>query len=424
MKPCRNKLLWAFGAVLCLTSVVAGCSDLGAPLRLLPRAQLSSTSLDFGPVAVNGANSLPVRVGNTGEADLHGAASLACSEFSIASGGGAYTVSPGGYHDVVVRYAPSSVGPASCQLLLGEGLPVVTLTGTGLPTPVTLCVASVSALDFGSIAPGGNKLAFFTLYSRGTAPVDVDVATTCAEFTLIGGGGAHRIAPGDSLPVTLRFAPIANGTFACTVTTGAGNPIVTLNGSAGVPLCVASVSAVDFGSITERTSQSGSFKLYSRGSLPVDVDVASSCATFSVQGGGGAHTIAPGDSLLVSLQFTPGSGGNYSCNITTGAGNPVVTLSGIALAPSFAADIRPILQGQGCVNCHGWTRANQLVNIPSVSYFPAVLIAPGDLAGSVLYQKTANTRKFGGPMPQGTTGLSAALLLKIKNWILDGAPDN
>src|SRR5439155_605359 len=149
-------------------------------------------------------------------------ASVACSDFSIESGGGPFVVSPGGHHDVAVRYSPASVGGSSCQLLLGEGLPTVALTGTGAPAPVGLCVASVSALDFGTLLVGRSQISMFTLYSRGTAPVDVDVASTCAEFTLLSGGGAHTLVPGDSLVVTVQFAPVAGVPSACSVTTGAG----------------------------------------------------------------------------------------------------------------------------------------------------------------------------------------------------------
>src|SRR5438477_3119612 len=114
MTPFRTPLLRSFAALLGFLFVLAGCSDLGAPLRLLPRIELSVTSLEFGTVAVSGAASLPVRIENTGEADLHGTASVACSDFSIESGGGPFVVSPGGHHDVVVRYSPASDGGASC----------------------------------------------------------------------------------------------------------------------------------------------------------------------------------------------------------------------------------------------------------------------------------------------------------------------
>ena len=321
----RNKLLWAFAALLCLLFVGAGCSDLGAPLHLLPRVQLSVTTLDFGTVAVTGANTLTVSVGNTGEADLQGVASLTCPDFSLESGGGAYTVTPGGQHDVVVRYSPVGVGPASCQLLLGDGLPVVSLSGTGTAAPVGLCVPSVSSLDFGKVDVGSHTLAGITLYSRGPVPVDVDVATSCAELTVVSGGGPRRLVPGDSLLVSLQFAPTASGLHSCSVTTGAGNPVVSTTG-----------------------------------------------------------------------------------NVFT----------------SFALDVAPIFGTYRCGNCHvAWTRTNQLVNVTS-SYGTEVLIAPGDITVSVLYQKVANTHRFGGTMPPGTTGIASADLLRMRRWITEGARDN
>ena len=86
------KGLWALVAAVGL----AGCSDLGAPLRLVPRPELSVTSLDFGTVVVSGSATRSVVVGNSGNTDLVGFASVSCPGYSIESGGGAFSVPPGG----------------------------------------------------------------------------------------------------------------------------------------------------------------------------------------------------------------------------------------------------------------------------------------------------------------------------------------
>lgn len=321
----RHSFRWACFALLSALFALAGCSDLGDPLRLFPRAEISVATLDFGTVPVGGAASSSVTVSNSGEADLHGVAAVTCPDFSIESGGGAYTVAPGNVHTVVVRYTPSAVGAAACDLTLGAGLRPVALSGNGTPAPAGLCVASTSTVDFGTTAVGTAKIAVFKLYSRGTAPVDVDVTAPCGELQFLGGNGARRI--------------------------------------------------------------------------PV------------------------GDSLVVTLQFTPSAGGRFACTVLTGAGNPIVTVGADATSVSFARDISPILTVRQCTTCHGWSRAGDMVNVVSPTYRQPY-IKPFDTVNSVVYGKIANTRQYGPAMPQGTTGLALAEREKFRIWIIEGAHDN
>ena len=203
----------------------AGCSDLGEPLHLAPRPEVSASALDFGTVAVNGNATRSVVIGNTGTADLTGFASVSCADYSIDSGGGAFVVPPSTQHTVVVSYHPSAVGASPCQLTLGAGLPPVDLQGAGaLQSPGAQCVLSRAALDFGTLKVGTNKLDVFAIRNPGTAPTQLNVVATCGAFQVIGGGGARVLAPGDSLVVTVSFAPSVGGQTACAISTGPGCP--------------------------------------------------------------------------------------------------------------------------------------------------------------------------------------------------------
>ncbi|MEQ1832080.1 MAG: choice-of-anchor D domain-containing protein [Candidatus Eisenbacteria bacterium] len=323
-----NRFLFVAGLLLALVFAGASCSDLGDPLRLFPRPEISVTTLEFGAVPVGGSSTRSATIANTGEADLQGVAAVSCPEFSIESGGGAYAVRPGGVHTVAVRYTPAAVGASDCQLTFGDGLRPVALHATGTPAPAGLCVASVSSIDFGSLALGANKLAAFKLYSRGTADVQADVSAPCGELQFLGGNGAR--------------------------------------------------------------------------------------------------TIPVGDSLVVTVQFTPSAGGTFSCSISTGPGNPVVTVTGSATSVSFANQIVPIFNRNFCtIACHSntFSDVSAIVNVPASGYGAAVLVKPFDPANSVLYGKVAGS-SFGSRMPLGGLPLPGTDIARIRTWILEGAHNN
>ncbi len=322
-----NKFLPAvFTVLLGALFAIAGCSDLGDPLQLFPRPEISVTALDFGDVAVGAFATQSATISNSGEADLQGVVAVSCPEFSIDSGGGPFTLRPGAVRVVTVRYTPSAVAASACTLTFGDGLPPVVLRANGLPAPAGLCVASLASIEFGTLALGTNKLAVFKLYSRGTAPVDVDVQAPCGQLQFLGGNGVR--------------------------------------------------------------------------------------------------TIPVGDSLVVTVQFTPSAGGPFSCNISSGPGNPVVTVGGDVTTVSFVRDISPILTARQCTTCHGWSRPADMVNVVSVPYRQP-LIKPFDLVNSVVYGKITASGRFGPAMPQGSpTGLPTIERDKFRVWILEGAHDN
>ena len=229
MNTLLRKSPWALAALVAL----AGCSDLGEPIRLRPHVELSATALDFGTVAVSATVTRSVIVGNSGDGDLHGAASVSCSNYSIQSGGGAFTVPPAGLHTVVVAYAPSGTGSSSCQLDLGPDIPPVSLTGAGaLQAPGAQCTLSDTTLDFGTAAVGGSGQLGFSISNPGTAALILNVVPTCGDFTVLQGGGPSTLDPGGTLLVSVQFVPSAGGPLSCSIAVGPGCPEVRVHGFA------------------------------------------------------------------------------------------------------------------------------------------------------------------------------------------------
>jgi len=95
----------------------------------------------------------------------------------------------------------------------------------------------------------------------------------------------------------------------------------------------------------------------------------------------------------------------------------------------YDTDIQPIFNAS-CTSCHGTSAGlsladgqsyANLVEVVSANYAPALRVASGDPANSVLYNKVANTGIHGGVMPQGGS-LTTDQIALISTWITELAP--
>jgi len=106
---------------------------------------------------------------------------------------------------------------------------------------------------------------------------------------------------------------------------------------------------------------------------------------------------------------------------------PVLILMTMSVyAVDFDSEIQPIFTNS-CVSCHGNSGAlslavgssyNNLVDVVSNNYSPAVRVVPGDPSASVLYNKVAGTGVNGQRMPRGGQ-LTEAQITLISNWITE-----
>ncbi|HEU4724865.1 MAG TPA: choice-of-anchor D domain-containing protein [Candidatus Eisenbacteria bacterium] len=224
----RHRLL-----ILALTSIlaVAGCSDLGDPFKPQPQSRLSATALDFGTVVVSRSSTRTITITNDGTGTLTGDAQLACAEYALQSGGGAFALGAGQSKSIVVAFTPGAVGSYFCTLALGPNAPAVSLSGSAaLQAPGARCIVLDDSLAFGSVAVGQTSLRTFEVINAGTAPLLVDVVPSCADYEIVSGGGPGELPTGGSRTVTVAFHPGAGGPAECTVEVGPDCPIVKVVG--------------------------------------------------------------------------------------------------------------------------------------------------------------------------------------------------
>ena len=113
-----------------------------------------------------------------------------------------------------------------------------------------------------------------------------------------------------------------------------------------------------------------------------------------------------------------------------------VTVREVIEDPSFAADIQPIFNREGCTNgaCHG-VGASAGLNLESGESYADLVRVPSTQTGyervtpekaseSYLIIKLEGTHSVGGRMPLGGSPLDQIDMGTLKNWINKGAKNN
>ena len=191
-----------------------------------PTCSLSTTFLDFGAVLVGWMAERTFTIYNTsthgeylsGKADCH------YPFFEILSGGGGYSLPPGGSREVTVGFFPSFDGFFTGTIypdgLLGGHCADVECIGQGYTLTPT-CSLSTTLLEFGTVHVDSMARKTFTIYNVSTNGAylsgEIRLWGVCWGFSILSGGGEYSLAPGESREVTVGFNPPWDDYFTCTI---------------------------------------------------------------------------------------------------------------------------------------------------------------------------------------------------------------
>jgi enediyne biosynthesis protein E4 len=193
--------------------------------------EVHPTSLDFGIIIVGSYRDTAFVIVNSGSSPLSGSVTEGCPDYSIVSGGGAYSLAPGESLIVLVRFAPTGAGPRACSVKTGTVCSTVSCTGFGELLPA--CRVRPTSLDFGLVVVGDYLDKTFTVTNVGGGMLLINVSEACVDYSIISGGGARYLSSGGSVTVTLRFEPTYPVVRACTVETGGSCSAVSCTGAGG-----------------------------------------------------------------------------------------------------------------------------------------------------------------------------------------------
>jgi len=186
-----------------------------------PDIDVAPSPGDFGSISVGSSSDKTFVVRNLGTANLSVDSSRTLgthsSQFSIFSGGGAFTLSPNGTRNVVVRFSPTSQSDKSAILRFVSNDPDenpkdVPLSGKGVSG---ILLSDPTALDFDSVSVGGQLNKTLVLRNTGDASINVNATTIGGtdsdQFSIEAGDGPFELSSNSSRSLTIGFKPTSAG---------------------------------------------------------------------------------------------------------------------------------------------------------------------------------------------------------------------
>jgi hypothetical protein len=292
-------------------------------------------TVDFGQVDPGETRHQDLTVHNRGAEPVTVAVRVdenAWDAFSLSNtpGGGpaSVTVSPGVPHTFTVRFAPTVGGPAAATFL-GDycgprcGL-AVPLQGALRAPRVDLAPA---VLDFGRVERGQHADLSVAVLNHGNASLVV------TGLEVVEGGAAFSVqtrapvtvAPGESAPVVVRFAPVAFGRLDGRVRVSSNDPrtphaLALLTGTTPGSDLVAIPPVVDFGVLRDEGTAWHNVLLVNRGDLPASVlTMTRPTEPFALEGVPPLpQEVGPGGTLLLTVRFQAADLGTFNAELVLG----------------------------------------------------------------------------------------------------------
>jgi hypothetical protein len=341
------------------------------PMPVQAEVGIAPTSLSFGSVSVNtqsAAASIVVTNDGRHSVSITGVSS-SLSEFIVTGPALPLTLSAHASASFQVVFLPNAAQSFSGSIFIsivhhdGEtSTNSITVTGTGTspaPSQTYLLSASTSSLSFGNALVGSSASQTMTVTNSGTGSVSIaQAAISGAGFTFSGCSGAVTLAAGQSLTLTVSFAPATAGsaTGSLSVVSNATNSPTTiaLSGTGIQPQISVSPASASFGNVMVGASNSQALTINNTGTANLSVTQAALAGTgFSLTGLTLPLTVAPGGSSSFTVGFTPASASSFAGSVTLANNSPssplVVALAGTGVAPALQLTASPVSLSFGSI---------------------------------------------------------------------------
>lgn len=354
--------------------------NFGIMQRYTPAAaiHIQPDLLDFGDVAVNKRLDQTITVSNRGEIPLDFNNVSTIGDGFLFVSGDLSPLAPGDSRVLTLGFAPLDTGrvfgTATVFSNAALGIPFIDLVGRGVPPGTSAFIHAPDTLDFGSLLLGTYASRFVRLTNRGTQPLLVRAErssggdSTMFQVTL---ESTFFFAAGKVDSVQVTFTPLRQGDFTSWLLVESNDPVepsyrIPIRGS-GITPVINTDAVVDFGYVLLDSSKIKDVSIRNIGRAPLNIaswTPGGADAALFAYADPGPRTIAPGDSLVLPVTFTPRSYGEKHAVITVVSDDLVngsydIVLRGNATtlgieAPALASDVvlqqnypNPVRRGDG-----------------------------------------------------------------------------
>ena len=363
----------------------------------------SASTLSFGNVQVNGSQTLPETLTNSGGSSLTITQAAAGAGYTVTGLTLPLTLAAGSSTSFSVVFSPQSAGTDNLSL-------AITTSASASPFTVALSGAGVAAgaltvgpssFSFGPVPTGTSQTLPATLTNTGGSSVTVSQATfTGAGYSITGLSLPVTLAASQSTSFNVVFTPQTAGAanFNLSITSNAPNPNLTapVSGTGTTAGAISiGVPSLSFGNVPVGSTQTLAETLTNSGGSSITLTQAAAGAGYSVSGLSLPLVLAAGKSASFNVVFSPQSAGSSSVNL-------VVTTNGSPAAVTIP------LSGAGSASGTLTAKAVSFgsVQVGQSSTLPATLTNSG---GSSLTVTQANLTGTGFTM----TGMSMPLTLSV-----------
>jgi Abnormal spindle-like microcephaly-assoc'd, ASPM-SPD-2-Hydin/Protein of unknown function (DUF1573)/Transmembrane protein 131-like N-terminal len=355
----------ASGTLTAMTSHGEGSSKVrlnGSAGKLTAQLALSSTSLNFGSVQVNGHSTQAITIQNTGQTDMQiSQIAVSGAGFSVSGVATPVTVPAGQSMALQATFAPTTAGSATGGITVTSDAtnPTanVALSGSGVAAAYTMAVVPGS-VNFGNVNVGSSATQAVQIANTGNSSVTVTQVTASGAGVSVSGVSVPlTLAPAQSVAVNVGYAPKASGATAggITVTNNDGvNVSVAVTGTGVQAGLSVTPSSASFGSVVSGNTNSQTIQLKNSGTANVTISQATvTGAGFSLTGLALPQTLTPGQSGNFNVQYAPQGAGNVSGAVAIVSNAPnsptTIALSGAGVAASYTINVNPTSLSFGSV---------------------------------------------------------------------------
>lgn len=264
------------------------------------------------------------------------------AELNLFVGTGTYTVlvEPAGKGS---PFAPTNPSGYTTYGVLGN------YTLTGQVTPGAALISTPwSPLQFGPLLSGATTTRDLTISNGGSTALRLNsfLITFNPAFTLLTALPATPLTlnPGGSFTLTVQFAPVNAGAFTGTVTAVSdvgGTLVVRLRGEATAALVSSPLSPVSCGAVLAGETTTRDITLSNSGAIPLSLTSFTTSfhptLTLLTAAPVPPQTLAPGASIVCTVQFSPVAAGAFSGSLSAGSdvgGSITVSISGVGTVPA------------------------------------------------------------------------------------------